>query len=434
MITPESISKIQSICKISPGYRQSLDLAYLVSATKQIKLFKDLNILQGENAHILCCQYLLYDFIPANQYVFRYGDPGTKFFILLSGAVSIEIPINDSGQISFTHIMTFTSGGSFGELALETSKPRSASALCKSDSHFLVLLKKDYSALIQRLVTEKRNEMVYFLQSLPPFQRLNKLSISKLTYNIKEISLRKGHYLFNEGDLAKEIFIIREGECKLCKNIQKPGNSSCIRKVQYTRMHTAKRIAKGSLISEDDVFNKVPHSYSCVCCSDNALVYSIPSADFFIRITAEQPLKYLKKVSKEKKKFFEEWTVNRKTLDKVFVRVEEKVRSKKKAKIGVFRFNNIEKLNNAVTERKKLLSRNSPVVSQVSGQGLWGHLVVEEGQAGHKKTMSTGNLLIHELRDIKTAAMKRSPVPGSSGSAFRSILRRKSISGLGEAY
>lgn len=433
MLTAESISKIQSICKISPGYRQSLDLAYLVSTTNQIKLFKDLNSKQGENAHILCCQYLLYDFIPANQYVFRYGDPGTKFFILLSGAVSIQIPINDSGQISFTEVMTFTSGSSFGELALETLKPRSASAFCKSDSHFLILLKKDYSALIQRLVTEKKNEMVNFLQCLPPFQRLNKLSISKLTYNIREINIRKGQYLFYEGDSAKEIFIIREGECKLCKNILKPGSSSCIRKIQYTRIHTAKRIGNGSLIGEDDVFNKSPHSYSCVCSSDNALVYAIPSNDFFIRITAEQPLKYLKKLSKEKKRFFEEWTANRKTLDKVFVRNEEKVKPKKKStKIGLIKFNNIEKLNKAVTERKKLLSRNSPAVSQNSGQSLWGQLIIGESHPGHKKTMSTGNLIIKELRDIKTACMKRPLVPNSSMSTYRSVLRRKSNSGLEE--
>ena len=164
MLTLDAISKIQSICKTSPGYRQLSDLAYLISVTKEIKLFKDLSQKQGENAHTSCCQYLLYDFIPANQYVFRYGDSGTKFFILLSGAVTIEIPVNDSGQITFTEIMTFTPGSSFGELALESSKPRSASALCKSDSHFLVLLKKDYSTLIQRLVIEKKNEMVYFLQ------------------------------------------------------------------------------------------------------------------------------------------------------------------------------------------------------------------------------------------------------------------------------
>lgn len=428
MLSKEAILKIQSICKSYPGYRQQPDLQYLMSVTQEIKLFKDLCKKQGENAHISCCNYLFYEFIPANQYVFRYGDPGTKFYILLSGAVTIEIPINDSGQITFTEIMTFTSGSSFGELALENSKTRTASALCKSDSHFLILLKKDYSALIQRLVNEKKNEMVYFLQSLPLFQRLNKLSLSKLIYNIREKSYQRGQFIFYEGDPAKEIFIIHEGECKLRKNIVKPGSSCSIRKVQYTRMHTAKRICKGSIVGEDDVIRKNPHSYSCICASDFVSLYIIPAADFFIRITAEQPLKYLKQTSKEKKRFLDNWTSNRNSLDSIFVQSQPFTESKKKvAKMGLIRFDNIEKLNNAVTERRKLLSRNSPITINDS---LFNQALLNQSQPIHKKTMSTSTLLIPDTRDIKTANLKRSPEPSSSRTKYRSAYRNKSISSL----
>jgi CRP-like cAMP-binding protein len=371
MVSNETLAKVQIICKGSScGYRQSSDLLFLISATREIKLFKDLSLKQGEPAHASCCQYLVYEFIPAGQYVFKYGEIGSKFYILISGTVGIEIPVSDSGQITFTEIMVFHSGSSFGELALETSRPRSASAICKSDSHFLVLLKKDYCHLMQKLVTEKKNEMIYFLQSLPAFQKLNKLAISKLTYNIREMNYFKGQTVFNEGDPAKEIFIIHDGECKLSKGILKPGTSSGIRKVNLKRMHTAKRIGKGSMIGEDDVFNKNPHSYSCICSSDTLSLYVIPAVDFFVRITAEQPLKYLKSVSKAKKKFLDNWSSFRNSLDNLLERNPSfKPYKKEKSCINIFeKFSNIDKLNHAVTERKKIMSRASP--SQF--EGLWG--------------------------------------------------------------
>ena len=304
MVSIESIAKLKNICKISSaGYRQSSDLLYLISVTKNIKLFKDLSSKQGEPAHASCCQYLIYEFIPMGEYVFRYGEIGSKFYILISGSVGIDIPVTDSGHITYTEIMVFHSGSSFGELALETSRPRSASALCKEDSHFLILMKKDYSNLMQKLVTDKKNEMISFLQSLPAFKKLNKLALLKLTYNIREMNFSKGQTVFNEGEPAKDIYIIHDGECKLCKGIVKPSTSGGIRKVNCRRMHTAKRIGKGSMIGEDDVFNKDLHSYSCVCSSDYLSLFVIPSVDFFTRITAEQPLKYLKSVSKAKKQF-----------------------------------------------------------------------------------------------------------------------------------
>ena len=300
--------------------------------------------------------------------------------------MGIEVPVTDSGQITFTEIMIFHSGSAFGELALETSRPRSASAICKEDSHFLVLMKKDYSNLMQKLVTDKKNEMIYFLQSLPAFQKLNKLAISKLTYNIREINFVKGQIVFDEGEPAKEIYIIHDGECKLSKGIVKPSTSSGIRKVNCRRMHTAKRIGKGSMIGEDDVFNKNPHSYACVCSSDYLSLYVIPAVDFFARITAEQPLKYLKSVSKEKKKFLENWCSFRNSLDKILVRGKNFTEKEAEVKINIFeKFSNIEKLNSAVTERKKLLSRASPSIYEDFNQNI-------SIKPRHKKNLSTGSI------------------------------------------
>jgi CRP-like cAMP-binding protein len=388
MFTEADLNKIQKICRISPDYRKPHQLEYLLSCVRNIKLFKDLQQKHGDSSLLSCCQHLHHEFISANEPVFRYGDVGTKFYIVLTGAVIIYIPTADSGRIVYKEIMTFTSGSSFGELALENSKPRSASAVCKADSHFLVLLQKDYLKFMQRLVIDKKNEMISFLHSLPAFSKMNKLAISKLTYNIKEIACTKGQSIFSEGDPANEIFIVKDGECKLTKVISKPSSSIGIRKVITKRIYTAKRVGRGSMIAEDDIFNKQSHSYSCICSSDIAFLYVIPSEDFFIRITSEQPLKFMKKVSKEKKSFLEGWSSYRSNLDLIFgksVEVKERVKKKKLPEID-----NIQKLKKALLDRLNEKNNESELVPPfphvpLTPQYSSSHLKT------HKKFHSTAN-------------------------------------------
>jgi CRP-like cAMP-binding protein len=361
MISDLEISALKQACKSSPSQRSPSDLKILLNFTKEIKLFRDLKAKQGEPAHISCCQYLLYEFIEANEWVFHHGEVGSKFYIIISGQVGIQIPVSENGKLQYTEIMTFTDGSSFGELALESSKPRSASAICKSDCHFLILLKKDYARLMQRLVTEKKIEMLEFLQSLPAFGKLNKLVLGKLLYNIREITFSKGQYLFREGEAAREIWIVYQGECKMCKLLERQQNSISLKKIVRKQMHTAKRVGRGAMIGEEDVINKSVHSYSCICSSDTVTLYVIPAADFFVRITAEQPLRYLKSVSKDKRTFLNDWSQFRGSLDKFFTGEKLENKGKIRKKESLTTVNSVEKLNSAVSERKKLLSRNSSI-------------------------------------------------------------------------
>ena len=318
MITSEILPQIREICRSPCGQRSSADIKFLMTVTKEIKLFKDLIERQGEYYHSLSCQYLLYEHINAQEYIFKQGDIGNKYYILLSGQVTIEITVSESGHHTRTEIMTYTPGSSFGELALDSSKPRSASAFCKTPSHLLALTKTDYSRLMQRIVIDKKNEMTDFLQSLPAFQKVNRPALSKLTYNITENSFTKGQCLFREGDQAREIMIVFRGECKLSKAINKQPRGIGMRKAFRNTVHTAKRMGRGAMIGEEDIIKKIPHSYSCVCSSNDVVVYCIPASDFFIRITGEQPLKYLRQVSEEKCKFLETWTNVRSSLDLIF--------------------------------------------------------------------------------------------------------------------
>lgn len=405
----ENTEKIRDICKKYGGQRLPNDVRILMDFTKDIKLFKDLTQKQGENSHYTCCQYLLYEYFNPQTYIFRHGEIGTKFYIILSGLVSIELPQSEGSQMAYTEVMTFTAGSSFGELALENSKPRSASAISKTPCHLLVLLKKDYTRLIQKIVTDKKNEMTFFLQSLPAFEKLNKVALSKLTYNIKEASFTRGQNIFIEGEQAKEIFIVRDGECKLCKSIAKPPLSMNVKKIIRRQLHTAKRLGKGSMIGEDDVFNKTARTYTCICASTTATVYVIPSIDFFNRITAEQPLRYLKRVSKDKKRFLDGWAGFRESLDEIFTIKQAEV-AKIKVKHTSLDVNNIDRLNQAVTERKILMSRAGsmdlkslyPIMSRATSR---------ENMGKSSNAFWIVNSGVSSIKEIKNLSVGNTPLP-----------------------
>lgn len=58
-------------------------------------------------------------------------------------------------------------GDSFGEYALITNKPRSATVKCTENTHFAVLEKQDYQKVYGRLQEDKMNFKIDVLKKVP---------------------------------------------------------------------------------------------------------------------------------------------------------------------------------------------------------------------------------------------------------------------------
>ena len=220
MFLNESLQRIQEICQLKKGQRPQSEIEWLASTTKSIKVFNDIILSQGFTGYYSVCQYLNYEYFSSNDCLFKYGDIASKFYVILEGKISIQVPIPNTND--YQEVATFESGSSFGELALESSKPRNASIFCIKACHFLSLEKKHYFKFIRRVITEKKEDIKEFIQNLPLFKSVSKNALFKLAFAIKEASFVKGQTVFKEGETAKNIFIIREGEIKLKKIIHTP--------------------------------------------------------------------------------------------------------------------------------------------------------------------------------------------------------------------
>lgn len=115
--------------------------------SKYVDLLKTMDIFQGlDEAFLARVSDLLKERrVQAGTMLFRQGDSGEAMYIVLSGRIKI-----------FTHdatgaekVLAFNTEGSFfGESALLTGEPRSASAEAATDSRLLVLSKPDFNRLL----------------------------------------------------------------------------------------------------------------------------------------------------------------------------------------------------------------------------------------------------------------------------------------------
>ncbi len=78
--------------------------------------------------------------VPAGRVLMREGETGQEFFVLVDGSVSI----NRDGR----HVRTLEPGDFFGEVALLSEGPRTATATAETPSKLLVLAHREFHSLM----------------------------------------------------------------------------------------------------------------------------------------------------------------------------------------------------------------------------------------------------------------------------------------------
>jgi CRP-like cAMP-binding protein len=80
--------------------------------------------------------------LPAGKEMATEGDRGREFFVLLDG----EAEVTRGGE----RINTMKPGDFFGEIALVTKMPRTASVTATTDVNVLVITERDFDALLRK--------------------------------------------------------------------------------------------------------------------------------------------------------------------------------------------------------------------------------------------------------------------------------------------
>ncbi|MCU7512377.1 MAG: cyclic nucleotide-binding domain-containing protein [Ignavibacteria bacterium] len=83
----------------------------------------------------------------SGEYVFFQDDPGTAFYFIQEGEVSLEMTFRDGKKLN---VGRYRKGDFFGELAMLENEKRYASAIALKDSKLIVIFKPDLDEYIDK--------------------------------------------------------------------------------------------------------------------------------------------------------------------------------------------------------------------------------------------------------------------------------------------
>ena len=119
----------------------------------------------------------------------------------------------------FVDIGRIHGGASIGDQTLIDLIPKKKLATVKTLTrcHFMTLTKVDFLKSLEAIALKVRQDKSNFIKRFPPFQKLNRSQLTKLSFHLTSIKCNRDHFLFREGDLADKLFMIREGEFVVTK-------------------------------------------------------------------------------------------------------------------------------------------------------------------------------------------------------------------------
>lgn len=110
---------------------------------KKVPFFRTL----GKESIDFIVERLKFKHFEQGETVVSIGEPGDCMYIIISGQVKVVIPKPDGGE---TVIAYLASGDYFGEMALLTGEPRSATVITTQPSEMFMLHKNDFEIIVEK--------------------------------------------------------------------------------------------------------------------------------------------------------------------------------------------------------------------------------------------------------------------------------------------
>ena len=103
-------------------------------------------------------------------------------------------------------------GYAFGELALTSGGKRNATIRWEEDTHLAVLMKANFTKILQQQETKQTNELCQYLKNYEFIRNITKQKMRKIYYSLKAKDYSGGNTVIKQGDTVDGFFLIKEGE------------------------------------------------------------------------------------------------------------------------------------------------------------------------------------------------------------------------------
>jgi CRP-like cAMP-binding protein len=300
------VREITRILHTPPETRSPATLEVLHRAIAHFSFFRELSHkFNTEQISKELCKYLLCHKLTPGQTLSVAEE--NAIFVVLNGKLTkkvrsrrADLDIEDS-QVMISQGDYFSRLFEKRCLILDVEALEPTTLVSVKNEHYIVVLSQFETARVQDLMT--------FIASIPSFSSWTKSLVEKLVQSVQVKNYLRNQVVYQEGDKATDVYIIKRGEFKFTKQVTiKPNAANITRRnsregsrtnKDFTavrnllhRMSTAKaRIVEIALLGakeifgEDEVMNDSRRQTTCVCTSVQSEVIIVRKVDFFKRMT-----------------------------------------------------------------------------------------------------------------------------------------------------
>lgn len=159
---------------------------------KQVPIFRML----GKESIDFIVERFKFKTFDTKDTVCKMGDPGDEMYVIISGEVNICVSADDGATEQV--VATLGPGDYFGEMALLTGEPRSASVITTKPSEMFVLYKNDFDVILEKypsislsmgkIVSRRLRETLKKASSLPKIEKIESMQGGP-SGNLKDVPL-----------------------------------------------------------------------------------------------------------------------------------------------------------------------------------------------------------------------------------------------------
>ncbi|CAJ1368211.1 unnamed protein product [Effrenium voratum] len=235
------LNAIREACRLAPDLRSEENVNDILEFVRDVKFFEALTSLQQRT---LCKMMSLETFEPRVN-IFEVGDVGDKYYIILSGSVSVQVPSLNAPCPNGIHegrctcknrpletTVFLAKGSGFGELALQEDKPRSATIQTSERTEALVITRTNYEKYageLHKLFIEQR---VKFLRQCPLIEQalqqgsVTPPDLAAMANCLNERSLNGNQLVVRQGEPVESMIFVRSGSLAMLKLVDVDGKES----------------------------------------------------------------------------------------------------------------------------------------------------------------------------------------------------------------
>jgi CRP-like cAMP-binding protein len=219
-------------------------------------------------------------------------------YLLLHGRVGIYL---DENGLAKDEVIE---GNVIGEAAVQGKNHRTATVKAIVPVKALRLTYEDYDLVVYRLKLQDFYDVATFLRSIEYFSMWNISKLYRLASVIIVKHFKAGQHIYNIGEMAHDLYIVREGvvslrvEVKVEKSNRWPTKAHEWTRVQMTHKYekSLKNCEVGMFFGEHDLITRTCHNTNAICASESCLLFIIIE-DFFREIFSDKDCKALDEIS-----------------------------------------------------------------------------------------------------------------------------------------